>query len=344
MNCKKCGYVLSNQDQTCPNCGEVNELFNGGLGVQPTPVEPAAPVEQAPVTPVTPVAPVEQAPVTPVEPAAPVEQVPVTPVTPVAPVEQAPITPVTPTAPVEQVPVTPVQTEIPSTNSESTSVSSVSNKPKKNGLFTALVIILCLIILGLGGFIAYKLMNPKTTEEDTNKKADTKEVVKKKDTVNMGGIIFTVPEDVQKKVNDLSTTFKDKDLSYEFYFDGITNEVTYLDVRAQIGDKANEYKTNYETKGASYITTSEYSVGGRKFSGVSYYYQKYYTDFFATSVNDKYVVSGTITYLASSKDTAYKMLNELLSSAEEDKEKTFTSTIKIEQIVNSNRDVIKEIK
>ena len=41
MNCKKCGFILTNENATCPNCGEVNEFYNGGINAAP--VQPAAP-------------------------------------------------------------------------------------------------------------------------------------------------------------------------------------------------------------------------------------------------------------------------------------------------------------
>ena len=31
MNCKKCGFVVTNQDKTCPNCGEVNDFYDENL-------------------------------------------------------------------------------------------------------------------------------------------------------------------------------------------------------------------------------------------------------------------------------------------------------------------------
>lgn len=56
MNCKKCGFPL-NGNQTCPNCGEINEINNVVNNEVPQEVPTSAPVV-APVTSLTPVEPV----------------------------------------------------------------------------------------------------------------------------------------------------------------------------------------------------------------------------------------------------------------------------------------------
>ena len=333
MNCKKCGYVLSNQDQTCPNCGEVNELYNGGLGA---PSEPVAPVTPAPM-PSEPVAPVTPTPM-PSEPVAPVTPTPM-PSEPVAPVTPAPM----PSESVAPVTPAPIQTDIPSM--ENVNAAATSTKPKKNGLFIVTIIVLCLIILGVGTFVVIKLLNP-TKEQQGNEDVTPKqtEQVVKTETVKISNIVFTIPEDVIKSTSSSKNEYKNKTNSFVFSFDGITNETTYDALKEQFLTKANDYKTNYESKEATYINASEYTNVGRNYTGVSYFYQNYYTDYFITQVNDKYIMSGSITYLASDKANAYKALNDFISSAKEDSTIVFTSTVKVDQILDSNKDVVKEIK
>ena len=110
MNCKNCGFALTDANQTCPNCGTVN-----GIGENPVQNEVVVPTTE----------PVVQAP----------QQV----VAPVAPV--MPTTPVVPNT-------TPV-------------VSNPVSEPKaksKTGII--LIIIIALLVLGGGCFLAVKFLLP----------------------------------------------------------------------------------------------------------------------------------------------------------------------------------------
>ena len=127
MNCKKCGNVITNLDQVCPNCGEPNELYTPVtpevpatpvVPVNETPVEPVAPaMPETPVAPVTPVMPEPAstepiAPVAPEIPVAPVMPEPIAQTEPVAPVApEMPAMPETPVAPVTPVMPEPVSTD-----------------------------------------------------------------------------------------------------------------------------------------------------------------------------------------------------------------------------------------
>ena len=358
MNCKKCGNALLNTDQFCTNCGEPNESFNVSL-------EPAAPVvPEVPVTPVEPAAPVvPEVPVTPVEPAAPVvPEVPVTPVEPSAPVvPEVPDTPVEPAAPVvPEVPVTPVEPapipmQTPANPINQTTTTPVApaapvtqSKPKKNMLFIIVIIIMTLVIIGLGVFIAIKLLNNTDTQDNPRNAQQVEpkptEVSTANETINFGGLTFTIPSGLEKKTLDGYNVLVDKTNGFMFFLDGLSNEVSESIIKSQYPSVESKYRDNITSQGGTYIGASEYVLNGRTYFGISYYVKNMYSDIVYTEITDDYLFMGEIIYASSSKDVAYKALNEFLNSAESQKAGSFAKNIEKNQLLNGSVTVRDEIE
>ena len=359
MNCKKCGYVLSNQDQTCPNCGEVNELYNGGLGVSSEPVAPVtpAPMPNEPVAPVTPT-PVPNEPVAPVTPA-PMSSEPVAPVTP-TPMPSEPVAPVTPTpmpsepvAPVTSTPMpnepvapTPIQTDIPSMGNTNVAATPTS-KPKKNGLFVATVIILALIIIGLGVFITIKLIGSKPDSSDNTDK--TVEKTKTTDvaattTIKYAGIEFTVPAGLTRQVENNEEFLIDNNKSFLIFLEGVSNTYKYDQARTDILSTTNEIKATVEQNGGTYINTFENTSYGRKYITISYVNKEIYYDEIYTEIEGGILFHGILAYIPSSKDTGYKAMNEFLSSAKLPTNNTFASNISDDNMKKVNLKTTTKLK
>ena len=145
MNCKNCGFPL-NGNQTCPSCGTVNEINNTtteqvvqpNQSTEPLPMNQAAPIVSSTAEAVQNVEPVQ--PVTPTVESPVVNNVGPTPVAPVAPE------------------ITPIQSN-PNINYE-------PPKKKNTGLIVVLII-LGLIVIGVGIFIAIKFLWPKQPDTPT---------------------------------------------------------------------------------------------------------------------------------------------------------------------------------
>ncbi len=349
MNCKKCGFVVTNQDRTCPNCGEVNEFFVEGVNPVAEPVEPAAPVEPvAPVpepmpAPAEPVAPVPEPMPAPAEPVAPIPEpmpAPVEPVAPVAPVEPAkpaePVAPVpepmpAPVAPVEPTPVTPevnTANPAPELNMPETQVSTVStpvtSKPKKNGLFVAMVIILSLVVVGLGIFIGLKLLKPV---EEPKKWPKPVTHVEKTVKMNYASIDFVLPSGLTKYDENNQVYVMDDSKSFIIGLYGVTNTYKFDQAKGDIIAKTNDIKTAVESKGGTFISITENTSYERKYATISYTVNDIYYDEIYTEIDGGVLLYGYLAYKPSSKDTAYKNANEFFSSSKVSKTETFTPNI-----------------
>ena len=352
MNCKKCGFVVTNQDKTCPNCGEVNDFYVEGVNpvaepvvpttpVEPTPVEPVAPAE--PVTPVPEPMPAPAEPVAPVVPEVPTTPVEPTPVAPVAPVEPvAPVTPVEPVTPVTpEVPVTPAEpmpeesttNAAPELNMPETQVSSVAStaidKPKKNGLFVAMVIILSLVVVGLGVFIGLKLLKPAEEPAKPEKKVTPMEKVVKED---YAGIEFTVPEGLKKYEENNQTYIMDDNKTFIIGLYGVTNTYKYDQAKTDIMAKTNDIKTAVESKGGTFISITDNTAYERKYVTVSYTVNDIYYDEIYTEIDGGVLLYGYLAYKPSSKDTAYRNANEFFTSSKVSSTSTFKPNITDENI------------
>ena len=332
MNCKKCGFILTNENATCPNCGEVNEFYNGGINAAPvqpaapaTPVAPTAPAEPVqPVQPVEPVAPVQPVepvqPVQPVQPAAPVE-----PVAPVAPVQPTPVAPVQPVAPVT--PVAPAPEAAPINTMTSAPVAPAQNK-KSNIGFIIIVIVLSLAIIGLGIFVASKLLGNnnsnggnKTVQNDTpsndnnnnNDNNDTPTQVSDEDTFQIAGVTFTLPSGYIYSEDENGGYVKGT--SYLLQISGIS-DYGYTTEKEYLEQDLNAYLPQLESKGLSYLESKETTVGGLK-----YYYAEFYDTamganiaFTVAELPDGLVFGGSIVYLPSAKDDAFKITSTILKT------------------------------
>ena len=370
MNCKKCGYLITNQDKTCPNCGEVNEFYVEGINQNVVPAAPVAPTEPvAPVVPETPVAPVEPvAPVVPEVPVTPVEQpvvqptsvIPETPVAPVEPVmPEVPVTPVVPETPVE--PSAPVSTSTPAIlpdpaapapelNMSQTQVSSVAsttaNKPKKNALFVIMVIVLSLVVVGLGVFIGFKLLsgNNETTDNVENNEPVTPVPVEKKTTMKYAGIEFVIPEGLTKYEENKEVFLIDDDKTFIIGLNGVSNTYKYDQAKTEVMSKSNEFKTAIESKGGTFINVAENTSYGRKYVTVSYVLSDIYYDEIFTELDGGILFYGYLAYKPSSKDTSYKYANEFLSSGKVSSAGTFASNITDDNMKAINIKTVTKIK
>lgn len=123
MNCKNCGFPLTDQTPTCPSCNTPNEYYNGAS---------VAPVQNTEATPVAQPAPVE------------------------------PIAPAVEPAQIQPAPV----------------ITSSPEQKKSNAGLIVVIIILGILVLGMGAFIAIKFLfpvkpeptpEPTTTEPETQK-------------------------------------------------------------------------------------------------------------------------------------------------------------------------------
>lgn len=346
MNCKKCGNVLTNADQFCSNCGEPNELYNGGVSQV---------VPEAPVAPVVPEVPAEPASV-PTEPVAnPLNQAPLEPTAPVAP--EAPVspsipeTPAAPEVPVEPEAPVPMQTAANPLNQTSIAPmpSTVSQpaKPKKNVLFVVVIIVMSLVIVGLGVFIAIKLLakpssDPEKEIQNINNKPT--EVVNTNETLTFGGLTFTIPTGLEKKTLDGETALVDSTNGYMIFLQGLTDEESLADVKTEYPAYESKYKQEVTSQGGTYIGANEYTLNGRKYFGISFYIKNVYSDVIFTEITDNYLFVGMVAYKTTSKDIAYKSLNEFLSSAKSPKAGSFAKNISKDHILSGSVTVRDEIE
>ena len=150
MFCQNCGTKLNDGARFCSNCG-------ASIGNVPVPA--AAPVVEAPVAPAPVAAPVVEAPVAPAPVAAPAVEAPVAPAPVTAPVVEAPVAPAPVTAPAVEAPVAPAPVATAPAqpvNYAYPPVAPAPQPPKKKGLspVAILLIILSIIVVGVGAFVA----------------------------------------------------------------------------------------------------------------------------------------------------------------------------------------------
>lgn len=292
MNCKKCGNPITNFDKVCPNCGEVNELYNGGN----------APTE--PIVNNTDINQVQQAPV----------QEPVTPVEPV--VQTSPVMPATNV--VQPIPATP------ETNVVQPAPASVPTQPKKksNALFIILVIIFTLIIIGLGVFIAIKLLGGNssgsnnggtktgdtTTAQETTD--DTPTTVDTKNTYTYKGLTFTIPSTLKIVEKSGSTYIGNEQVV--FAFSGV-----YSGTYDYILSSASSIEKELNDEEGKVSSHKEYVIGGKKYYVFEYLYygkEDEPVDFFYTLLDDNIIIGGSLFGNTAQRETTYTYLNTVLSS------------------------------
>ena len=333
MNCKKCGYLISSQDQVCPNCGEPNEFFVN------QPIMPNAGVDTAPVAPapttVTPEpapAPTPVAPVAPEAPAAP--EVPVQPAP--APVAQEPFT--EPVAPVAPTPM-PDQTAMPNQGiNPSVGISQTQitpTKEKSNKGFIFLIIFLLLIIAGLGTFIGYKMLSGDNSSSGggsanngggsgNNGGGGVQPVeVDTSSKITVNGIEFTLPDGITKKEVDGYTALVDQTNGYILYIDKVFGSINLNEAKQEMMAAESTYKTNLEAKGATYIGMNDYSSSGINYFVVTYTINSIYGDQYVANILGNSLVTGEVVYTSGNKDIAYQTLAKILNSAKEDSSSSF---------------------
>lgn len=338
MNCKKCGFLLSNQDQNCPNCGEPNELFANGPVVPTEPVAPVAPVP--PVAPVTPtVEPVTPEPVTPTVAPEPVMPEPVAPAAPAPAVEtvaSAPTPTVEPVAPVA--PATPnVQPgSTPTVGITQTQIQKPEQKKGNKG-FIILIIGLLLVIAGLGTFIGIKLLGGDNGNSGSSGGSGGNsggngngggnvvvDPVDDKNTVTIGGVEYTIPTDLVEKEYNGSTYYVNQTSRYLLTLNDTVYGYTMNDVKAEIESGIDEIKNSVVSSGGTFIGTSDYVANGRTYYVVSFTDPDgLYYDTVCTEVLTNYIFVGKVIYAPGSKELGYAKLDTVLKSAKEPSASSF---------------------
>lgn len=321
MNCKKCGYLLTDKDQFCPNCGEANELFVNQTVLNQE--VPSMQVEQEPV---------QSAPVQPTEPVIPTE-----PVQPsVAQTEPVQMSKPTPT----QEPAPSVQ---PSVGINQTPISPI-DKPKKNTGFIAIIIVLLLIIAGLGTFIAIKLLGNDSNSSggSGNNGGNGQNVepvepvtpsnVDNGDKITIDGFEFAIPSGYVKKITDGYNVLVDSTNGMMFYIKGITNEASYEEFKLSMKQNESTIKSNLESSGATYVGISDYVVNGNSYNLATGTLNGLVSDVYITTIQSNYVVVGEIVYTDGSKDMAYKSLDRFLNSGKKSSANSFAPTITKDEI------------
>ena len=164
MNCKKCGAPIENNSGFCGMCGTpvepqmnaATDIFNMGAPVQPAePAQPAAPVQPIiePVQPMPEVTPVQPV-VEPVQPSQPEIIEPVQPV--VEPIQPMPTLESETIQQPNQLPIMDMNNGgVPPVNTPA-QPSSYDIKPEKKKGSSLPIILIILILLGVGGYFAYK--------------------------------------------------------------------------------------------------------------------------------------------------------------------------------------------
>ena len=326
MNCKKCGFLLSSQDQVCPNCGEMNELFvNSNVINQVPPVGPE--------TISTPI-PGEPAPTVPTNNAVGMESQVVS-----QPQPMPEPTPFAQPNPTMAQPTPNMVQSGPAVGINQTTPIAPIEKKKKNTGFIVLIIILLLIIAGLGTFIAIKLLGGDNSGSgsgtsggsNNNNGGETvnPEPVQKNDKITVDGVEFTIPSGYVKQVINGYNMLVDSTNGVMFYIDGLSNEKTYEEFKIEFKNKEAEIKSSFESSvdGVVYNGISDYTVNGHNYYSASANVQGLITDVSITSILDNYVVLVGVKYTDGNKENAYKSLDAFLHTAKKASANSFAPTI-----------------
>lgn len=174
MNCNKCGFLLKEEDQVCPNCGEpLTALSHNEVVMQDVPekVENTSVQESNPVPQESPFVETPN-PSEPVVPTTPIVEP--TPVTPSEPVINEPTVsePIANSAPTMEAPV--VETPVTGTV---TNAQTVETKKKNNAALPILIFSLALLVVGVGIFFGLKYFSKKTPEPTPVKEEKEEEKV-----------------------------------------------------------------------------------------------------------------------------------------------------------------------
>lgn len=323
MNCKKCGNPITDFDKFCQNCGEPNELYNGGNQVETS----FAPIDAAPVEP----APVEPTAVDPVVSQTPVEPT-ITPAEPI--VQQAAKIP----AMQEQQPVPGAQ--IPNANIASTPVQAPVPKKKSNAPFIIIIIILSLIIIGIGIFIVFKLLgNNGNTNTVENKPIEDKTEPTKvadKETFEVSGYTFTIPRGFTKVTDNNNKTYIG-DNTFYFGFMKVTNIYTYDVLKSQLPNLATTYINKWQNEGVTYVGNNEYTYSGKKFLVITFNSNGVYTDIILTELKDNSILTAFVYYKdVSAKEAGYKKMVEFVNSGSKNEASSFSANTNDTETVNQS--------
>ena len=310
MNCKKCGFILTNQNKNCPNCGEPNELYVEEIVPTVEPVQPTAPVE--PVAPVVPVEPVQ-------------------PVTPTQDVEPLPTAGVEPT-PSDPVQAAPIQ-QMPSQPAPAAPVQKKNNIP-----FIILIIVLGVVIIGLGVFIAIKLLggngsnSGKTNSEVNNNtngqesKTDEDKPSTKSNDYTFKGYTFTIPTGF---VLDKSGGY-DAFVGTNIFFGDldINNVDSYAAVKANLSTVTQYVLSSWTQSGFAYVEEGEATIGNKTFLYIQFYNttKNLYGDTVITAMPDGSLLLADLFYKNLDIATeGYKGIGEFANSAVKDTSSDYSS-------------------
>ncbi len=340
MFCKNCGKELNPLDKFCNNCG--------------TPIESTDSVETAPINEL----PVEEAQVS-VEPTVEVPaeptftEVPVEPVvteTPVEPVvTETPVEPVITEVPSEptitDTPVEPVVTETPAvepapvTDIPAAPVSPVINntapvQKKSNAGFIVIIIILALIILGVGGFIAYKVLIPKkdtpsTPAVNTPSTPTTPTPVTTEDTTkySANGYVFTIPSGFEVYKEDGDEFIRGK----KSYFTAVVvdNQFTYEQNKQEFESIDTSVMNEWNSFGFYLVGNKEITYEGKKFYYVQFYNtnNNLYSEIILTELSDGKAFACVLYYQTNDGlKEGYDGILSFVNSAKKDNTGTFANS------------------
>lgn len=337
MFCKNCGNELNGSQKFCNNCGTLNDQYveapteptveetpseNTFMNTQPFSIEEVAQkVEENKME--------ESAPKAPIMPEAtvtPVETVPVADTPTEEPKPAAPETPnySVPEATISSEPVTSMVPEAP--------------KKKSNTGFIVIVIVLIALILGIGGFILFKVLGnktdtptvtpstPNTNNNSNNNNTNNNNTNNNTSTASYkyNGYKFDVPSGL---------TILEQD-GKEYVV--LTGKYQYRGLYLNTTSNYDYYKTNIDQvtntlksqmSGGTYLSTSEQTFDGKDFLVVSFYYGTLYNDFAFTSLPDGNLIEFGVYYEnAAEKTDAYKSLAKMIKTATKDTSTSYNDT------------------